>query len=74
MKYANSIAGGNRLNAFRRARDMGCSITPINGTGEYRVSHPLLRLSVRVNGRRKDAPRHLIVYLKHVAAITGHAA
>jgi len=50
--------------ALQVARRMGCSVFPIRGTGEIRVSHPHRQKSCRINGRRKDSPKHLIVFLR----------
>jgi len=60
-------SGCNLLQALRVARELGCTITPVRRTGERRISHPSLRGSVRVNCRRKDAPRQLTKFLQEVA-------
>jgi hypothetical protein len=57
--------GCNLLVAIRYARDQGCTVSQPRRTGELVVSHPAMSGErVRVNGRRKDAPRALTTFLK----------
>jgi hypothetical protein len=74
MKYDHSLAGINLRRAYEIAYALGCSISPVRRTGEDRISHPLLDHTVRVNSRRKDAPRHLVVFLRRIAELRGRAA
>jgi hypothetical protein len=48
------------------ARSMGCRVKKVRRTGEIRVSHDLQEKSVKVNERRKDAPRALTTWLKRL--------
>jgi hypothetical protein len=58
--------GCNLLQALRAARELGCIVVDVNRTGEVRVSHHLFSDSVRVDRRRKDAPRQLTRFLQRV--------
>lgn len=44
------------------------SVEDVRRTGEERYSHPSIEGSITVNKRRKDAPRKLVVALRHLAA------
>jgi hypothetical protein len=59
-------SGMDLRKALRAARKAGCLVVKIKATGEVRVSHPKVRITVRVNGRRKDAPRALTNFIKKV--------
>lgn len=59
-------AGSNCRDVLRTAMSLGCLIEPVRRTGEIIVSHPLVGYRVRLNGRRKDAPRALTVMLRRV--------
>ena len=52
--------------ALHIARYMGCRVNCRNGTGEIMISHPEIGKRVRVNGRRKDAPRSFTSFLVDV--------
>jgi hypothetical protein len=56
----------NLRSTLRRATGLGCRVAKIRKTGELRVSHPAMEATVRINGRKKAAPRHLTVYLKRL--------
>jgi hypothetical protein len=56
-------AGGNLVDCWRDAEKLGCTVGPVAGTGEIRFEHPIIPESVRVDGRRKDAPRRLTCWL-----------
>ena len=58
--------GINLLGLIRRAPAMGIQVCNVRRTGELRFSHPRLQNTVRVNGRRKDAPRALTSYFVEV--------
>jgi len=45
----------------------GCTVRHIRGTGEKSVSHPSWTGSIRVNARRKDAPRSLTSKVRRLA-------
>jgi len=56
--------------SLRKARELwkrlGGSAEDIPRTGEERYSHPYLPRSIKVNKRRKDAPRKLVSALRHL--------
>jgi len=54
----------NLREALELAEQLGCTVGPVRRTGEIRVSHPAIRKAVRLNGRRKDAPRSLVTLLR----------
>lgn len=54
--------GTNLLDLVRLAPELGVEVTNVRRTGELRFRHPALTTSVRVNGRRKDAPRALTAF------------
>jgi hypothetical protein len=65
-----AIFGGMNLNkAMRAARHLGCSIFDIRRSGEVRFTHPLMDRPCRVNARRHSAPRHLVAWLRSLAAL-----
>jgi len=65
--------GGNLTNCQKDARKLGCAVEAVDRTGEIRFSHPSIPQSVRVDSRRKDAPRQLTRWLNRVVrAITGN--
>lgn len=48
--------------------DLGGSVENVGRTGEVRFRHPLMeKPSARINNRRKDAPRHAVLYVREVA-------
>jgi hypothetical protein len=55
--------------AIEKAHRMGATIEDVRKTGEYRFRHPLMSKPCRVDGRRKDAPRHLCVWLRQLARL-----
>lgn len=58
-------SGMNLREALRAANRMGCDVRPVRRTGELRVLHRGTG-SVRLNGRRTDAPRALTQLLMAV--------
>lgn len=62
--------GCNLRQALRSARSLGCRVRCPRRTGEVLVSHPAVPGSVRVNARRKDAPRALTGLLDEVCRVT----
>lgn len=60
------VRGANLADCERIARQCGCEVAPVKGTGEIRFSHPKMPKSVRVDSRRKDAPRALTTWLNHL--------
>lgn len=70
MSKNNRIpAGGNLADREKDARKLGCIVGPVAGTGEIRFQHPMIAESVRVDGRRKDAPRQLTCWLNKLARV-----
>ena len=63
------VRGVNLADCERIARQLGCDVQPVNGTGEIRFSHSTIPNSVRVDRRRKDAPRALTTWLNHLPPI-----
>lgn len=63
-------SGMNLREALRAAERMGCRVMPVRRTGEMRVLYPAIG-SVRLNGRRTDAPRALTQLLKAVRNAPG---
>ena len=53
--------------ALRLALNLGCTVEQVRGTGEVRVSHPMQSRTVRLNSRRHDAPKVLMVLLRRAA-------
>lgn len=47
----------------------GGAIWDLRGTGEIAYSHPALPERPRANGRRKDAPAHLVRFVRRVMLI-----
>jgi hypothetical protein len=60
------VSGVNLLDCEKIAKQLGCDIQPISRTGEIRFTHPKIQKSVRVDGRRKDAPRALTTWLNRI--------
>jgi len=56
--------GSNLKKVLRDLRTRGCDVQKVRRTGEIRVRHPSAKKPVRVNGRRKDAPRELTSFLR----------
>jgi hypothetical protein len=56
--------------SLRQARKLGLQVELPNATGEVTVRDPLQPNSkVRLNNRRKDSPRALLVMLKRAAEL-----
>jgi hypothetical protein len=60
-------AGISLRKACSVARQLDCRVRGVRRTGELLVSHPRLQKMIRVNARRKDRPRSLLVTLRQVA-------
>lgn len=48
------------------ARTLGITVRPLRRTGELQFFHPSQMERPRVNGRRKDAPRHASSFVNRV--------
>jgi hypothetical protein len=61
-------AGMNLREALGVARRAGSRIRPLRRTGEIRVSHPMMKRSLRLSdpSRRKDATREFTTWLKRL--------
>lgn len=58
--------GMNRRELDRLFVRLGGQIDKPNRTGEIRYWHPVIRRYATANARRKDAPRHLVAYVRDV--------
>jgi hypothetical protein len=61
-----SFSGMNRRDALQHGRANGCTIRPVNGTGEARITHPLLPTPITFNNRQKGTPRRLTSFLRRL--------
>lgn len=48
----------------------GGVVEPVRRTGEVRYRHPMMAKTARADGRRKDAPMHLVKFVHSVIALT----
>lgn len=48
--------------AIKVAQTLGCMVKPM--AGEVLITHPKFRRPVRINARKKDAPRILVAMLR----------
>ena len=65
MSDAPNIHRGMSLReALAAALALGCVVEEVRRTGELRVRHPSRAKTVKVNGRRKDVGRALVVFLR----------
>lgn len=58
--------GANLRQTLKEAERMGCRVKTIRRTGEFRISHPAIGRTVKLNGRRKDTPRALTCFLRRI--------
>lgn len=66
--------GVNRRDLDRRLVNLGGTVRALARTGEVQYSHPTLPERPRADGRRKDAPRHLVAFVHRVErAAASHA-
>lgn len=65
-----NLSGRNRREIDELFRNLGGEITELRRTGENLYRHPLLPKPVRVNRRRKDAPRSLSQAVHQLLRIT----
>jgi hypothetical protein len=56
----------NRKEVLRQLVKSGASVSKVKKTGEVRVTHPRMSKPITCNGRRKDATRALLVFLRRV--------
>jgi hypothetical protein len=62
--------GVSRRELDRRLVLLGGAVRPLRRTGEVQYSHPSVVGTARADGRRKDAPRHLIAFVHRVERLT----
>ena len=68
-KHSARLArGSNLIDSMQMARNLGCAVKSVDGTGEFRFSHPRMSKRITVNGRRKDAPRALTTWINALAS------
>jgi hypothetical protein len=65
----NAQPGMNLNKAIYVANSLGAMIECVRRTGELRFRHPWLEKPCRVDGHRKDAPRHLCVWLRKLIGL-----
>jgi hypothetical protein len=58
--------GCNLQQALQVARRHGVRVEAVRRTGEIRFRHPTQLRTVRCNGRRKDASRAVVTFLRQV--------
>jgi hypothetical protein len=61
--------GVNRRDLDHRLVNLGGTVRALAITGEIQYSHPMLPERPRADGRRKDAPRHLVAFVHHVERV-----
>lgn len=71
MKRSRSVLeGGVKVRDIaRRLTALGGAVCNVRRTGEVRYSHPRIARTVRVNGRKCDATRELIGFVRDVEAV-----
>ena len=52
-------------------RSIGGDVAAVRRTGEQRFSHPGVPQTPKCNGRRKDAPRHIVEFAIAATAAQG---
>jgi hypothetical protein len=58
--------GVNRRDLDRLLVNLGGTVRALARTGEIQYSHPMLPERPRADGRRKDAPRHLVAFVHRI--------
>jgi hypothetical protein len=62
-----TLSGGvNRRHLDQLLRNLGGSVASLHRTGEVQYSHPAISERPRADGRRKDAPRHLVAFVHRI--------
>ena len=59
-------SGCNLRIALDHGRRLGCQVDHLVRTGEQVIRHASVPRRVRFNSRRKDAPRAVVTFLRHV--------
>lgn len=65
------MTGQNLREALREAEDLGCTVRHIIRTGELTITPPWGGKWIRINMRRKDAPRSLTTLLGKIRRNNG---
>ena len=60
--------GVNRRALDRILLRFGGTVADVRRTGEVRYSHPFVEAKPRANKRRKDAPNHLVDFVRAVVS------
>lgn len=60
------VYGVNRRNLDRLFLSLGGTIEDVRRTGELRYRHPLMDACAKANKRRKDAPSHLVDFVREL--------
>ena len=63
--------GVNRRELDHFFQQLGGSVIHLRRTGEVQYVHPMFSSRPRADGRRKDAPRHLVHFVLSVVRIVG---
>lgn len=58
--------GKNLADLLAHARHIGIAVVVLRRTGELQLSHPTQNVRPRLNGRRKDSPRHASGFVQRV--------
>lgn len=61
-----TVPASNLREAIQAARALGFTVEWAHGSGDLKFAHPLLDRMLMVNGRRKDATRHLLAAIRRV--------
>ncbi len=69
MRTCHLHTGCNLIDAVRAAAELGVQIRHQKGGGELIFSHHATQWRIRVNGRRKDAPRSLTTGLRQLGEL-----
>jgi hypothetical protein len=64
----------NLTECIRIAKQLGCKVEPVHGTGDIRFSHPLMPKPMNANGRRKSTPRKVTAWINKVTSLLQHHA
>lgn len=71
---AHLSGGVNRRQLDDLLRRLGGTVAHLNRTGEVQYSHPAIPERPRADGRRKDAPRHLVAFVHRIQRTTDGAS
>ena len=66
MRGQGFVRPGNLRDARKLWRELGGRVLVVQRTGELRFLHPYLEHPIRVNGRRKDTQRIVLMALRRI--------